>query len=123
MRPKHIRIICKDISNDNFKDLYYNEQSLGPIDRLQAVKLKKNKLKISARISRELKHKSKKSLTNNVSKLLGINNVLESSINIYSSIYYSPKQIQEISIINTKFSKIKHYDTTSVIGFMGEYLF
>ena len=123
IKSKHIRIICKDISNDNFKDLYYNEQSLGPIDRLQVVRIKKNIFKISARISREFKHKSKKSLTNDVSKLLGIKNVLESSINIYSSIYYSPKQIQEISAINTKFSKIKHYDTTSVIGFVGEYLF
>ena len=41
IKSKHIRIICKDISKDNFKNLHYSEQTLGPIDRLQATEIKK----------------------------------------------------------------------------------
>ncbi len=122
IKSKHIRIICKDIPKDNFKDLYYREQTLGPIDRLQATGIKQNIFMISARISRQSKHKSKSSLTNNVSKLLGIKRILESSINIYSSIHYSPKQIKEINSINAKFSRIKHYNTSSVMEFINKYL-
>lgn len=122
IKSKHIRIICKDISKDNFKNLHYSEQTLGPIDRLQATEIKKKLFMISARISRQSKNKSKSFLTNNISKLLDIKRILESSINIYSSIYYSPKQIKEINSINTKFSRIKHYNTSSVMEFISMYL-
>ena len=55
IKSKHIRIICKDISKDNFKNLHYSEQTLGPIDRLQATEIKKKLFMISARISRQSK--------------------------------------------------------------------
>ena len=122
INSKHIRIICKNISKDNLKNLHYSEQTLGPVDRLQATEIKKRLFMISARISRQSKHKSKSFLTNNISKLLDIKGILESSINTYSSIHYSPKQIKEINSINTKFSRIKHYNTASVMEFISMYL-
>jgi len=122
IKSKHIRIISKGISKEKLGGLNYSEQKLGPIDRLQIMKIRKNFFKISARISKEYKRKSKNSIIKNLIELLGIKNILDSSVSSYSSINYTSEQIKEINKINKNFNRIKHYNTSNIIGFISEYL-
>ena len=122
IKSKHLRILCTKKVKDKFKNLFYSNEKFGPLDRLQIIKLKQNIYKISGRISIDSKNRSKSFLVNKLSILLDIKNIVKTSINSYSSFYYSKSDIKKIDLINNKFDRVKHYDTQSVLGFINKYL-
>lgn len=122
IRSKHIRIFCKNKVQNKLDNLFYYDDKFGDFDRLQIIKLRKNLFRISARVSLESKKKSKIYLVKRLTKLLGIKKVTNTSINTYSSVVYNILDIKKLSLINNKFNRIKHYDTSSVVGFIQRYL-
>ena len=90
------------------------------VDRLQIVKIK-NLYKISGRISIEYKNRSKNFLIKNLSQKLRINKIIDATINSYSSIYFNQNEIIKFNMVNKKFNRIRHFDTSSVLGFVKNY--
>lgn len=122
IRSKHIRIFSKDKIIKKFEHLYYSDKKFGIVDRLQIIKIKNNLFKISGRVSLKSKKKSKNFLINNLKKILDIKNITKTHINTYASINYNPLEIKKINSINEKFFRVRHYNTSSVIGFINRYL-
>jgi len=122
IRSKHIRIFYKHKNKNKLNDLFYNEKKLSDFDRLQIIEFRKNLYKASARVALESKKKSKIYLINSLTKLLGAKNIFKINIGTYASVVYNILDIKKINLINGKFNRIKHYDTSSVVGFIQKYL-
>ena len=120
IRSKHIRIFCKNKVISDLNNFFYSEKKYGVVDRLQIVKIK-NLHKISGRISIEYKNRSKNFLIKNLSQKLRINKIIDATINSYSSIYFNQNEIIKFNMVNKKFNRIRHFDTSSVLGFVKNY--
>ena len=123
IKSKHIRIFFKDKIENKLKSLYYSDKKFGPIDRVQVIKIRDRLSKLSGRISIEYKTKPKYFIIRNLKKLFGIKNIIKASIYSYKNISYKPNKVQLIKQINNKFSRVKHFDTSSVVTFISKYLF
>lgn len=121
IKSKHIRILCKNKQINKWNNIFYSEKSYGVVDRLQIIEIKKNLFKISGRVSLDYKTKSKKYLIDNLSKKIGLKNIISSRINTYLSVHYNLKDIIKLNRVNKRSNRIRHFDTSSVLGFVNNY--
>lgn len=121
IKSKHIRIFCKNKVTNNLNNITYSDKKYGVVDRLQIVEVKKNLFKISGRVSLEYKNKSKNYLIRNLSKSIGIKNIIDTQIYAYTSIYFNQNDIRKLNMINKKSNRIRHFETSSVLTFVKNY--
>ena len=117
IKSKHLRFFSKDLNVD---EILYNEEGVGPLDRLQIFNDKNNIKIINGRIKMNWKKKENKKILDGVKKALYIDKIDSPKFSYYNSEKISKKNLINL-IKNLKKSKrVMFINTNSITEFVLE---
>ena len=105
------------IINNLQKEIKFNKNSLGPLDRFQIVKLKNKDLRIHGRIRRAFKNENKKKIISELKKKVIFENLKFCKIYKYKSCIRKYNQISYLKNRLNQSNKIFYLDTLSLLDF------
>mgnify|MGYP001248132026 CR=1 FL=1 len=117
IKSKHLRFVCNKL---NFNKIVFNENGIGPLDRLQIYSLKKNMKIINGRVKLNWKKRNKTDIIREIKKIFGIKKIVSAKF-----AYYVSKKIPEKSFMKLKnklktSKRINYINTNSITEFILE---
>ena len=118
MRSKHLRFFSYDL---NLKNIMYNEEGIGPLDRLQIFNDKNNKKIVNGRIKMNWKNKTNKQILNGIKKAFGINKLVFPKFSYYHSERISKDNMVKLIENLSNSERIIFINTNSISEFVLNY--